>query len=192
MTPFNQRQQSNDISKPKKGLYPPPKQESKPQPFDKRQNHLLSELKGKYGPDFVDVADANREFDNKYKMTNFVRQLFAGKVNLYEYGGYLFNSKVNGRLIELVRSMFYQSTAHSVGMQVILWNREQFKNLPIPDSELIQLATYDSDLQRAWGIALDGVSSLPVYNTLDSLVACINRMRNEYCADGQTRLFMIL
>lgn len=190
MSQFNQRQP--DISRPKRGPFSPHRPDEKIQPFDRKQNHLLFEMKHKYGSDFVDSADANREFDNKFKMSNFVRQLFSGKVDLYEYGRYLFNSKLNQRLIDLARSMFYQTTAHSVGMQMLLWNRQACANFPVPESELIQIAAYDGDLQRAWGIALEGLSSLPVLNTLDSLVISINRMRNEYCADGQTKLSAIL
>ena len=151
-------------------------------------------MKHKYGRDFVDAADANREFDNKYKMNNLIRQIFSGKVDLYEYAVYLFNPKVNSRIIDLAKSMFYQTTAHSVAMQMLLWNKQNIQpsQLPVPDSELIQLAAYDSDLQRAWAIALEGVSSLAVYNTVDILVSTINKMRNEYCADGQTRLCLLL
>lgn len=191
MSQFNQRQ-ATDISRPKRGPFSPGRPEEKNQPFDKKQNHLLFEMKHKYGKEFIDAADANREFDNKFKMANFVRQLFSGKVDLYEYGRYLFNSKLNQRLIDLARSMFYQTTAHSVGMQMLLWNKQSYVNFPVPESELIQIAAYDGDLQRAWGIALEGLSSLPVYNTLDNLVLCINKMRNEYCADGSTKLSMIL
>ena len=195
MTPFNQRQQHNeDIGKPKRNPLGSPKLDQKQQPFDKKQNHILVEMKHKYGRDFIDAADANREFDNKYKINNLIRQIFSGKVDLYEYGVYLFNPKLNSKIIDLAKSMFYQTTAHSIAMQMLLWNKQNVQPslLPVPDSELIQLAAYDSDLQRAWAIVLEGVSSLSVYNTLDILVSTINKMRNEYCADGQTRLCLLL
>lgn len=157
-----------------------------------RQNHLLSDLKQRYGDNFVGVADANKEFDSRHKMLGLIRTIFSGKFSFVDYGQYLLETPIRYRLGELASSMNFQSQVYALGVQLIITNPAIAAQARFPIDELNQLAMYTTDVKHAWEIINQGIYSLNILNRIDGLIMAVNQMNQSICADGYTKLIKII
>jgi len=151
------------------------------------QKHILSDMRAKYGDDFVDIAAANQEF-GKHKLLGLIRAIFSGKFNFPEYGNYLLHPILKGMLGELAGSMSFQKRVYAFGVQIIISNPALAQQQQFPMQELNQLSMFAFDECHAWDIINKGITSLCLYNRIDGLIMAINEINKLVCADGYTKL----
>lgn len=182
---FEIRHKSGNNSNKKPGMY-----------MAGKQDHLLVDLKARYGSDFVEIAESNSEFSKKGKILGLIRSIYNNRFNFEEFGYYLLYPQIFNRLIELASTSYFEATVHVAAGQALFGNEAHMNQLisgyGIPIAEITAIATHDLDVQRLWAIIYEGVYSIPMTNTLNGMLMSVNNMRNQYCSDGRTFLSRLI
>lgn len=168
----NQRPQQNQPNNPKR---PPggPGVPGRP----KEQKHILAELKAKYGPNFVGVADTYGEFSKgPGKFTQLLRTIFMGRFNFEEYGMYLLDPRILDRLIELAYANSVESQVHYIGTQNLLWNPQICQSYGVDLSNVARQALIDQDKMNAWFKILDILQKMKMTGDINWLIGGVNEM----------------
>lgn len=171
----------------KKFNRPPQRQAPRPQ----QQNHILADLRGKYGEKMIELGE--QDLDNDFKMLGLIRAIFSGNFDYNTYGEYLAYPSILDRLWQLANNYLIQSTIHFYATESLQYNQEALKSITIPINYIYAVCNKDRDVMSIWEIVVQGLTT--VYQSggnVAGLQSTVQYASGLHCSDGRTPLVRLL
>ena len=162
------------------------------------ERHILSELKQRYGDDFISQAEMNNEF-KPGKMVGLIKSIFSDRFNFREYGQYLLEPPVLDILIQVAGDKYTNACLHMLGMDLIV-NNEDYKNgvlfpgmnAPVPGDYLQSCLQRAWDEYNAWYLVYTAIIAIPATRDLTTVTSAMAQFRTMTCSDGRTPLIRVI
>lgn len=167
-----------------------PSQQSK-QSIANRQNHVLADLRNRYGEKMIELGA--QDLSNDSKLLSLIRSIFSGYFDFQTYGQYIGLPSVLDGLSQLANNYLIQSTIHYYATEYLQWNQEALANLTMPINCIRGVCNKDRDVMNMWEIVVEGLNSVRQNNgNIMGLQSAVTYALNCYCSDGRTPLFRML
>lgn len=166
---------------------PPQKQQNN----SNRQNHVLADLRNKYGEQMIELGA--QDLSNDSKMLGLIRSIFSGYFDFQTYGQYLTYPSVLDGLYQVANNYLIQSTIHYYAVQYLQYNQEALNNITMPMQYIIAMVNKDRDVMEMWTIVVEGLKSIYQSNgNLAGLQSAVQYANGLHCSDGRTLLVRML
>ena len=156
-----------------------------------RQNHILADLRNKYGESMVELGA--QDLNNDSKMLGLIRSIFSGYFDFQTYGQYLVLPSILDGLYQVANNYLIQSTIHYFAVQHLQYNQQALSNMTMPIEYIIAMVNKDRDVMDMWKIVVEAFNS--IYQSggnLAGLQSAVQYANGLHCSDGRTPLIRML
>ena len=160
-------------------------------PQQKKSNHLLSDLKAKYGDRMIELGEQDIANDNK--IMGLIRTIVYQNFDYAEYGSLLTIPIIFDRVYQVAKNEQIQAMIHFQATQILRWNNQAIQNMCIPAEYVHAVADKDRDYLEAWNTILAGLDEVYASGgNLAGLQGAVQYLNNLKCADGRTPLARLI
>lgn len=165
--------------------------QQKPSNKTNKQNHLLADLKLKYGDRMIELGE--QDINNDNKILNLIRSIAYNNFDYNEFGSLLTIPYIFDRIYQVAKNEQIQAMIHSQATQILRWNQDAINNMCIPAEYVHAVADKDRDILDAWNTIIAGLDSVYMSNgNLVGLQGAINHLSSLRCSDGRTSLTRLI
>lgn len=156
-----------------------------------RQNHVLADLRNKYGENMIELGA--QDLNNDSKLLGLIRSIFSGYFDFRMYGQYLILPNILDGLYQLANNYLIQSTIHYYAVQYLQYNQQALNNMTMPMEYILAMVNKDRDIMDMWKIVVEGFNSIYHSNgNLAGLQSAVQYASGLHCSDGRTPLTRML
>ena len=164
---------------------------NKPPQRQVQQNHILADLRGRYGEKMIELGE--QDLDNDFKILGLIRSIFSGNFDYSVYGEYLAYPSILDRLYQVANSYLIQHTIHYYATESLQWNQEALQRITIPVNCIYAVCNKDRDTMSLWEIIVQGFTSIYQSNgNIAGLQSAVQYASGLHCSDGRTPLVRLL
>ena len=168
-----------------------PPQQKQGNNVNRQQNHILADLRNKYGENMIELGA--QDLNNDSKMLGLIRSIFSGYFDFQMYGQYLTIPSVLDGLYQVANNYLIQSTIHFFAVQHLQYNQEALANFTMPMEYIVAMVNKDRDVMDMWKIVVEAFNSVYHSNgNIAGLQSAVQYAGGLHCSDGRTPLTRML
>lgn len=159
------------------------------------QRHIITDMIGKYGINFMGIANVNKEFDSQFKIIGLIRTIFKAKFDFTQYGQYLIgnNNPLLEKMIEYADSKWVYVNFNAKAGALLL-NRNNPKELELTSTSFVnanEIVIWNSDAAVAWSIVLNALTACRNTADINPMIMGVNSMSTARDSHGKPLCFLL-